>query len=146
MEHVPVAEGSEEYLDSEKYEIRHWDLDAEPNVKDLIRTMNRIRREHPALAQTNDITFHPTTNPELLCFSKRGEGGDTVLVVANMSWMHPHSGFVTLDLNALGVEDGERFTVRDLLNGESYEWEGERNYVELEPKDKPAHVFLVERE
>jgi starch synthase (maltosyl-transferring) len=145
MENVPVKEGSEEYLDSEKYEVRHWDLDTEPNVKDLIRTMNRIRREHPALQQTNDITFHPTTNGELLCYSKQS-GDDVVLVVVNMSWMYPHSGFLTLDLDALGLDGNGKFTVRDLLDGASYEWEGERNYVELEPKDRPAHVFVIERE
>jgi len=146
MEHVAVKEGSEEYVDSEKYEVRAWDLDREPNVTDLIRRMNRIRRENPALQQTNDITFHPTSNAELLCYSKRSEDGEnTVLVVVNMNWAYPHSGFLTLDLGALGLEAGESFTVRDLMDGERYTWEGEKNYVELKPDEKPAHVFVIER-
>jgi len=147
MEHVPVKEGSEEYLDSEKYEVRTWDLDREPNVKDLIRRMNRIRRENPALQQTNDITFHGTTNGELLCYSKRSaDGENTILVVVNMSFAYPHVGFLHLDLDALGLEADAPFTVRDLLRDEAWEWEGAKNYVELRPDDGPAHVFVVERE
>jgi starch synthase (maltosyl-transferring) len=147
MEHVPVKEGSEEYLDSEKYEVRNWDLDREPNVKDLIRRMNRIRHENPALRQTNDITFHETSNAELLCYSKRSADGDnTILTVVNMSYEYPHSGFVTLDLDALSLDADRPFVLRDLMDGRSYTWQGERNYVELKPDDKPAHVFVVTQE
>jgi starch synthase (maltosyl-transferring) len=144
LERTPREKGSEEYLDSEKYQLRHWDLDREPNLEGLIRRMNRIRRESPALEQTRGIRFHPITNEKLLCYSKRSEGGgDVILVVVNMETRYPHSGWVELELETLGVEPGDPFEVHDLLDGSRYTWSGSRNYVELDPEIRVAHVFRV---
>jgi starch synthase (maltosyl-transferring) len=145
MVREPKEKGSEEYLDSEKYELRHWDLDCEPNLRDVIRQVNGIRRENAALQQTRRLTFHDTSNEKLLCYSKVSDDGENViLVVVNMETRYKHSGWVDLDLEALGIDPGDPYELHDLLDDRRYLWSGPRNYVELDPEAKAAHIFRVE--
>jgi starch synthase (maltosyl-transferring) len=142
MESTPREKGSEEYLDSEKYEVRCWDLDREGNLREEITAINRIRRENPALQWNDTLAFHRSDNGKLLVYSKtRGE--NRILVVVNLETAYPHSGWLDLDLKALGLEKIDAFEVHDLLTGERFVWRGARNFVELDPKVRSAHVFRV---
>jgi starch synthase (maltosyl-transferring) len=149
-ENVPVRPGSEEYMDSEKYQYRPRDWEAVARdgvgIADYITDLNRIRRAHPALHRLRNLHFHVVDQPELMCFSKRVDsipgrpGTDTVLVVVNLDPYQTREATVWLDLPALGVD--REFTVTDELTGESYRW-GHANYVRLDPATRPAHVFTV---
>ncbi len=146
LEHVARDPGSEEYLDSEKYQLRRWDLDRADSLADLIARVNRIRRENPALQSDRGLCFHRADNEQLLCYSKASEEGENVvLTVVNLDPHHLQAGWVELDLAALGLQAGEGFQVHDLLSGARYLWQGARNYVELDPASTPAHVFRVRR-
>ena len=144
-ENVPLRPGSEEYLDSEKYQYRPRDWSAaerKPNgIAPLIKRLNEIRRAHPALHWLRNVRFHYPDQPELICFSKR-TGTDTVLVVVNLDPHQAHEATVWLDTDALGVGPGSEFTVTDELTGESYRW-GQANYVRLDPARTVAHIFTV---
>jgi starch synthase (maltosyl-transferring) len=144
-ENVPVRPGSEEYLDSEKYQYRPRDWAAaerEPSgIAPLIRRLNEIRRAHVALHWLRNLRFHYVDQPELLAFSKRA-GTDTVLVVVNLDPHQPHEATIWLDMGALGLAAGSEFTAADELTGESYRW-GQANYVRLDPAVSPAHIFAV---
>jgi starch synthase (maltosyl-transferring) len=147
FEHVAVRPGSEEYLDSEKYQLRPRDwAAAEAGGRSLapyLRRLNEIRRAHPALQQLRTLRFHPVDNPNLICFSKTDPGStDAVLVVVNLSSHHTQIGTTALDMPTLGLDWHERFGVTDELTGASYDW-GQFNYVELDPYREPAHVFTV---
>lgn len=138
--------GKEEYLDSEKYEIKKWDWDKEGNLKDLIARINGIRKENPALHQTNNVEFHEVDNEHLLFFVKTTEDlSNIILVVVNLSPYHEHSGWVNVPLEMLGIEDDQPYLVHDLLGDEKYIWEGERNFVKLNPYILPAHIFRVRK-
>jgi starch synthase (maltosyl-transferring) len=149
FEHVAVRPGSEEYLDTEKFQLRPRDwAAAEHNGRSLIpylRRLNEIRRAHPALQQLRTLRFHPVDNPELLCFSKTDPGSqDAVLVVVSLNSNSTQIGTTSLDLPALGLDWSDRFAVTDEISGATYDW-GEFNYVELDPHREPAHVFTVHR-
>ena len=145
-EHRPRDEGSEEYIDSEKYEIRHWDLERPDSLKDFIARVNQIRRDNPALQSNQALHFHPTTNPEIICYSKgHAELANAVLVVVNLSPYHPHSGWIELQLDALGLDPTQPYQMHDELSNARYLWQGARNYVELDPHVVPAHIFRVRR-
>jgi hypothetical protein len=105
--------------------------------------VNAIRHAHRALQSDWSLAFHPTDNSRLLCYSKR-EGDDRILVAANLDPDNVQSGWVELDLAALGLEPDAPFTVRDELNGAKYPWRGARNFVMLDPARTPAHVFAIE--
>ncbi|MBV8201426.1 MAG: alpha-1,4-glucan--maltose-1-phosphate maltosyltransferase [Acidobacteria bacterium] len=138
--------GSEEYLDSEKYQLRHWDLAAPHSLRDLVALVNRVRRENPALQTAAGLAFHPTDNEQLLCYSRSALAADnTVVVVVNLDPHHVQSGWVDLDLARLGVETGRPFQVHDLLTGARYLWSGARNFVQLDPQQVPAHLFRLRR-
>jgi starch synthase (maltosyl-transferring) len=141
-EHAPREAGSEEYLDSEKYEVRHWDLDRPDSLAPLIASVNGIRRKHPALQSDWSLRFHATDNENLLCYSKQS-GTDTVLVVVNLDPRYAQSGWTDLDLAALGRAN-DRFTVIDLLSNTRYAWQGQRNFIKLDPTERPAHIFTIE--
>ena len=144
-ENRPLRPGSEEYLDSEKYQIRHWDLDAPDNLRPLIAQVNRIRRQNPALQSDWSLVFHPTDNEALICYSKRTfDGSNRILVAVNLDPFHIQSGWVTLNLGALSLEHWQTFRVIDLLDGQQYSWQGSTNYIKLDPWTMPAHIFLVE--
>jgi len=145
-EATPLAPGSEEYLNSEKYEIRHWKLDSSHSIAPVIARVNRIRRENPALQQDWTLRFHPVDNDELIAYSKTSPDRQNVIVtVVNLDPHHRHAGWVTLDLVSLGLVAETPYQMHDLLTGERYLWHGARNYVELDPHVMPAHIFLVRR-
>jgi starch synthase (maltosyl-transferring) len=146
-EHLAIRPGSEEYLDSEKYQLRPRDFAAAiadgRSLAALISKLNEIRRSHPALQQLANVHFHHVDSPEITAFSKRDAAtGDTILVVCTVNPHEWREATVTLDPHALGLDWDESCTVHDLLTGEEYRW-GERNYVRLDPFGKPAHVFHV---
>jgi starch synthase (maltosyl-transferring) len=151
-ENVPLVPGSEEYLDSEKYQYRprDWDRAAELGVTiaPFLTRLNEIRRAHPALRWLRNLRFHYSDQPDVLCFSKRTssqqEGHpDAILVVVNLDPQHPREATVWLDGDALGADPGAGLTVTDELSGESYRW-GQGNYVRLDPAVAPAHIFTVQ--
>jgi starch synthase (maltosyl-transferring) len=133
---------SEEYLDSEKYEIRHWDRKSATSLAPLIAKVNSIRNTHPALQSDWSLVFHATDNDEILCYSKR-DGADVILVAVNLDPGRTQAGWIVLDLDALGLAENSAFTVRDELSGERYPWRGRRNFVMLDPARAPAHVFSI---
>jgi starch synthase (maltosyl-transferring) len=145
-ENRPREHGSEEYLDSEKYQIRHWDIDDRNGLKEIIAVVNRIRRDNPALQSDWSLLFHPTDNEQLICYSKQTEDlSNIILVVVNVDPYHTHSGWVDLSSQQLGLGQDEAFQVHDLLTNARYLWQGHRNYVELNPHSIPAHIFRVNR-
>ncbi len=145
-ENQPREPGSEEYLNSEKYEVRYWVLDRPDSLKDLIARVNAIRRENPALHEDWNLRFHPVDNDQLICYSKRTRALDNIiLVVVNLDPHHTHSGWVELPLDEFGLEPHQPYQVHDLLAGARYLWNGPRNYVELNPTIVPAHIFRLRR-
>jgi starch synthase (maltosyl-transferring) len=143
-ENTPREPGSEEYRDSEKYEIRHWDRKAPHSLAGLMTRLNRIRRDHPALQRDETLRFHHADNASLLCYSKvTADQSDALLMVVNLDPVHRHSGWVSLDLSVFGLSDTESYEVHDLLDDRRFVWQGPRNYVELSPEVAPAHVFAV---
>ncbi|HLY34525.1 MAG TPA: alpha-1,4-glucan--maltose-1-phosphate maltosyltransferase [Jatrophihabitantaceae bacterium] len=147
-EHLNLRPGSEEYLDSEKYQLRPRDFAAAiadgRSLAPFLAKLNRIRREHPALQQLRNLRFHYVDNDELTAFSKRDpDTGDTILVVCTVNPHEIREATITLDLDALGMDWDAGMTVLDLLTGVSYEWI-DRNYVRLDPHTQPAHIFVVE--
>lgn len=148
FEHV-ARPGAEEYLDNEKYELRPRDwAGAQEQGRSLapfITTLNRVRRDNPALRQLRNLRFHEIDNPALLCWSKHDpDTGNTVIVVCSFDSRAVQWGNTTLDMPALGFDWHERFTVHDELTGTSYDW-GQRNAVRLDPYLQPAHVLTVRR-
>jgi starch synthase (maltosyl-transferring) len=143
-ENVPVRPGSEEYLDSEKYQIRVRNYGDPRSLAELIGTVNRIRREHPALQRDWGLRFHTTDNPHLIGYSKRSiDGADVVLVIVNLDPHHMQHGFIQLPLSDWGITAHDTIEVTDLLWQEHYFWRGEWNYVRLDPQARPAHVLSV---
>ncbi|CAM5571676.1 alpha-1,4-glucan--maltose-1-phosphate maltosyltransferase [Streptomyces xanthochromogenes] len=144
-ENTPAKPGSEEYLDSEKYQLRPRDWESAErsgrSIAPLITTLNRIRRRHPALRQLRSVHFHETDNDALIAYSKRS-GSNTVVVVANLDPHHTQEATVSLDMPALGLAWDETVPVRDELTGETYHW-GRANYVRLEPGRAPAHILVL---
>ncbi|MFD2689805.1 DUF3459 domain-containing protein, partial [Streptomyces phyllanthi] len=146
-ENTPLREGGEEYLDSEKYQLkpRDWDTAEREghSIAPLLAKLNRIRRRSPALRQLRDLHFHHADQEAVIAYSKRA-GSNTVLVVANLDPHHTQEATVSLDMPQLGLDWHESVLVRDELTGEVYHW-GRSNYVRLEPGRAPAHVLTVLR-
>lgn len=145
MENQPLRPGSEEYLNSEKYEIRNWDLDREDSLAPVITQVNKARQNHPALQRNQNLIFHSTDNEMIMCYSK-SNGSDVVLTIVNLDPHHIQSGWVHLDTAAVGVQHIGQFQVHDLLTDRRYLWSGPDNFVQLDPNGVPAHVFSVERQ
>jgi starch synthase (maltosyl-transferring) len=146
LEHAPREPGSEEYLDSEKYELRHWDLDRADSLAAFIARVNAARRDNPALQRNDGLVFFPTDNDELICYAKiDADAENAVLVVVNLDPHHIQSGWVTLDLGILGVDEARAYQVHDALSDARFLWSGARNFVQLDPARSPAHVFRVRR-
>jgi starch synthase (maltosyl-transferring) len=143
MENV-ARPGSGEYLDNEKYELKRWDIERADSLRRVIRALNGIRREHPALHRNDSLRFHATDNDMLICYSKTA-AEDAVLVVVNLDPHHRQSGWVQLDGQALELATDRPFQVHDLLGGGRYLWHGPRNYVELDPGQMPAQIFAIRR-
>jgi len=142
---VPVKPGSEEYLDSEKYQVRLRDYDNPGSLSELIGRINAIRREHPALHRDRGLRFHQTDNPHIMCYSKRSEdGSDLVLIVVNLDAHHMQHGFVQLPLHEWGLSADAPLEVLDLISTERYYWRGEWNYVRLDPQARVGHILHVQ--
>ena len=142
-----VKPGSEEYMNSEKYELRPRDFAADAaagnSLEPYITRLNEIRRVHPALQQLRNIAFHHCDNDQIIVYSKTDPAtGDTVLVVINLDPWNAQVGNTALDLPALGFDWGDTFTVRDEITGGTWQW-GQFNYVALQPWDHVAHIFAV---
>jgi starch synthase (maltosyl-transferring) len=142
----PKAQGSEEYLDSEKYQLRHWDVESPDSLKELISLVNRIRHDNPALHSDWSLEFHPVNNDRLICYSKESDDkSNLIIVVVNLDPHYTHSGFVDLPLERLNIDPAHPFQAHDLLTGSRYVWNGSRNFVELNPASVPAHVLRIRR-
>lgn len=147
MDHEPFP-GKEENNNSEKYELKHWDWNAKGNLKNEIARVNAIRNTHPALQTTFNLVFADSDNPHFLCYLKQNwDRSDQILVVVNMDWEHTQSGFVHLPLDHIGIGSYDSFSVRDLFDPfeAEYTWQGSRNYIELNPHFRPAHIFKIKR-
>ncbi|MEV8201539.1 alpha-1,4-glucan--maltose-1-phosphate maltosyltransferase, partial [Streptomyces sp. NPDC079141] len=142
-ENTPLREGSEEYLHSEKYQLRPRDWDTADTIAPLITKLNAVRNASPALQQVRSLHFHHADQEAVIAYSKRS-GSNTVLVVVNLDPHHTQEATVSLDMPQLGLDWHESVPVRDELTGETYHW-GRTNYVRLEPGHRPAHVFTVLR-
>ena len=138
--------GTEEYVDSEKYEVRVWDHERPESIRDLVARVNRMRRDHPALHRDERLRFHQIDDPHLLCYSKTSADlADVVLVVVNLDPHRAHDAWVELALDELGLGADEAYDVDDVLTGARWEWRAARNWVRLDPAVMPAHVLVVRR-
>lgn len=135
---------SEDYRDSEMYEIRHWDLDRPDSLRPLITAVNAARRENPALLTPWSVQFVPTDNDQLLAYAKRSDdGGNLVLVVVNVDPRWQQSGWLDFPIRSFGIAADQPYEMHDLLSGARYVWRGGRNFIALDPGCQPAHVFRV---
>jgi starch synthase (maltosyl-transferring) len=146
LEHLPLEPGMEEYRDSEKYALRHWDLSATGTLAPEIRRINAIRRAHLALRTGRHLVFHGIDNERLLAYSRRSpDGSDVVLVVINLDPDSVQSGWTSLDLRELGVDPEAAFEVHDLWTDAHFRWRGPGNFVRLDPAAAPAHILHLPR-
>lgn len=142
----PLAPGKEEYLDAEKYELKHWDLDRPESLREMISRVNTARRSHPALQSNQNLRFHSVANDQLLAYSKRTEDlSDIVLMLVNLDPYNTQSGWLELPLEEWGLDTRHAYQVHDLISDARYFWQGNRNYVELNPHVLPAHLFHIRR-
>lgn len=141
-EYLPAKPGSEEYLNSEKYQLREWDRGAAHSLAPLITKINQIRKQNRALQGDLSLHFHPVDNPHILCYSKSA-GDNRILVAINLDPTQEQAGWIDLDLKHLGIEHDQSFDVEDLLTGTHYQWRDRSNFVALRPDVLPAHVFRV---
>jgi starch synthase (maltosyl-transferring) len=143
-ENVPASEANEEYLRSEKYEIKRRDWDDPASLAPLVTKLNDIRRRHPALAELRNIHFHPSHNDSILAWSKHAtDGTDVVLVVVNLDPDSPQEDTLSLDLGLLGLPWDLPFEAYDELTGTTYTWQGPNPYVRLDPAVASAHVLAL---
>lgn len=146
QEHVPAKHGSEEYLNSEKYEVRHWDLDRPDSLRDLITRVNGIRNENAALQNDWSLRFYNVDNDQLICYSKESDDRSNLLItVVNLDPHYTQSGFVALPLDELEIPHDRSYEAEDLLTGDRYLWQGSRNYVELNPSVRSGHILKIHR-
>ena len=144
QEHLPREPHSEEYLNSEKYELRNWDLNRHDSLRDFIARVNKIRRENAALQRNDTLEFHPVDSEQLLCYSKSSpDGSNVMLMVVNLETRWTGAGWVNLNLEQLGLDPHRPFQVHDLLGDARYQWQGPRNFVQINPQNAPAHIFRV---
>ncbi|HEX6134934.1 MAG TPA: alpha-1,4-glucan--maltose-1-phosphate maltosyltransferase [Longimicrobiales bacterium] len=172
MEHRPREDGSEEYLDSEKYQLREWDLDRSDSLRHFIARLNRIRRTNPALHDNRTLRFHRVARDgfdvdQLIAYTKSsaaapvaptgraiyryehatppppGPENNVILVVVNLDPVNRHSGWVGLPLAQLGIDPARSYLVHDLIGDARYTWDGEWNFIELDPAVVPAHIFRI---
>ncbi|MDY7031036.1 MAG: alpha-1,4-glucan--maltose-1-phosphate maltosyltransferase [Thermodesulfobacteriota bacterium] len=138
--------GKEEYLNSEKYEIRAWDWNAPGNLKDYIARINTIRRENPALRRMWNLRFYDVENDCFLFYGKATEDlANIILVVITLDPVHTQSGRVRVPIDELGIEAGKPYLVHDLLSEDKFIWHGEWNYIELNPQVLPGRIFRVRK-
>jgi len=145
-ENVPYAEGSEEYLNSEKYELKVRDWNAPGNINDLVATMNRLRREHPALQRYSNLRFYPSDDPNILFYGKMTpDKSDVVFVAVNLDPFATHSALVELPLGELGIGADQAYRVHERLADAWQLWRGRGGRVTLDPQREPAAIFSLHR-
>jgi len=145
-ENAPIAPGKEEYLHSEKYEIKRWDIDRSDSLRPLIAQVNRIRRQNRALHSNQNLRFHRVENDQIIAYSKTTDDlSNQILVVVNLDPNYAQSGIIDLALDDLQIDPYQPYQVHDLLTDARYLWHGSRNYVELHPDRVPAHIFVIRR-
>jgi starch synthase (maltosyl-transferring) len=145
-ENRPLKPGSEEYLDSEKYQLRHWDLGNPNSLQSLIARVNQIRKQNPALQGDWSLRFHGSDSDQLMVYSKTSADLSNIIVtVVNLDPYHTQSGWVDLSLEALGLDPHQPYQMHDLLSDARYLWHGPHNYVQLDPTAMPAHIFRIRR-
>jgi starch synthase (maltosyl-transferring) len=146
FENLPVRAGSEEYLNSEKYELRPRDFTTPGNLDAEIRRINRIRQENPALQRADNLTFHHSENDQVLFYRKSmPDRSNDLLIVINLDPTRAHEAMVHVPLDALGLAPDAVYPLTDLLTGAIFRWRGARNFVRLDPAQEPAHVLRLER-
>jgi starch synthase (maltosyl-transferring) len=144
MENVPREKGSEEYLNSEKYEIKHWEVGRKNSLKDFITRVNSIRRENPALQSNRNLWFNATDNDNLICYSKHTEDlSSIILAVVNLDPHQKQTGWVNVPIQAWGLDPKRPCQAINLLSDAVYTWQQEWNWMELDPTDSPARIFRV---
>jgi starch synthase (maltosyl-transferring) len=145
-ENTPREQGDEEYLNSEKYEIKRWNLAGAQPMENLIARVNEIRRENPALQSNRNLKFHRTDNPELIAYTKStDDGSNVILTIVNLSPHYKHSGWLEFPLKEFGLDAKKNYQMHDLLTDARYLWKGEKNYIELNPEKSSAHIFRLRR-
>jgi starch synthase (maltosyl-transferring) len=145
-ENRPLAPGREEYMNSEKFEIKVWDIDRPDSLRGLIACVNQIRRDNSAFRANRNLRFHDVDNEQIIAYSKTSEDrSNEVLVAVNLDPHFKQSGFITLPLVELGLDPRQPYQAHDLLTDARYLWHGARNYVELDPQTVPAHIFVIRR-
>jgi starch synthase (maltosyl-transferring) len=145
-ENRPLAPDREEYLDSEKFEVRYWDVDRPDSLRQLISRVNQARRENTAFQSNHNLRFHAADNEQIIAYSKsNADESNQVLVVVNLDPHHKQSGFIDLPLDELGIDARQPYQAHDLLTDARYLWQGTHNYVELNPETVPAHIFVIRR-
>jgi starch synthase (maltosyl-transferring) len=146
LESAPREPGSEEYRDSEKYQLRHWSVESSASLWSLIARMNRIRRDNAALQSDGGLHFCPVDNDQLIAYLKMdAKSGNVILTVVNLDPHQAQSGWVDVDVGALKLDAEQPYQVHDLLSEQRYTWRGRYNYVMLDPQRLPAHVFRLRR-
>lgn len=134
----------EEYVDNEKYELKHWDWNKSTKIGELMTRVNQARKENAALQYTNNLVFSETDNEQLFAYAKVDPKEENyIFVVVNLDFHHKHNGWVKVPLYNLGLPLDLKYEVHDLLTGYSYQWQNEWNYVELAPQNQPAHIFRL---
>jgi starch synthase (maltosyl-transferring) len=145
-ENESIEPGKEEYLNSEKYEIKHWDTKKKDSLYEIISVLNRARRENPALQQDHNLRFLPVDNDQIIAYVKwSSRAQNVVVVVVNLDPWHVQSGWVELPLDDLELNTGQPYQMHDLLGEGRYLWQGPRNFVRLDPHILSAHLFCVRR-
>jgi starch synthase (maltosyl-transferring) len=143
---TPLKAQSEEYLDSEKYEIKNWDWDSPNSIRPLVTAVNAIRNANPVLQRDNNVDFLDIDNEKLLCYTKTDkDSSEVLLMVVNLDTYWPQAGWLEVPLEKLGLSENMPYQVHDLLTDKRYIWNGRRNYVNLDPSTACAHIFKIRR-
>ena len=146
LQHLPRNPGSEEYLDSEKYQLRHWDWSPEAGLRPFVTRVNRIRRANPALHANRSLRFLPIGNDQMIAYAKQSDDGANVVVtVVNLDPHNTQSGWLELDPTSIGVEPDQPYQMHDLLSDQRFVWQGSHHFVQLDPQRVPAHIMAVRR-
>jgi starch synthase (maltosyl-transferring) len=146
MEHEPREPGSEEYLHSEKYEARRWQIGGPGSLHEVIAIVNGARRENQALQSNRNFRFHATDNPQIIAYSKHMDDlSNIVLTIVNLDFQYTQSGWLDLYLENWGIGPEEPYELHDVLGDTHYTWSGAHNYVSLDPHVLPAHIFVIRR-
>lgn len=138
--------GKEEYTDNEKYEIKHWDWNRYSRTREIITRVNRIRKAYSALQSTWNINFNETNNDRVISYTKVApDAGESLIIAVNLDHYHTQGAHIRVPLHQFGIGYDQPYLIRDMLSGEKYRWQGEYNYVQMNPFEMPAHILKVER-